>query len=69
VDTGEGRKHFFFEKTKQKTFARLNRGRTRRLGLNGQKFFGSFFQKRTASLALALLRPAPRSGSRPGERQ
>jgi hypothetical protein len=49
----EGRKYFFFEKKKQKTFARC----TLRWGKSGkfaaarssQKFFGSFFQKRTAS--------------------
>jgi hypothetical protein len=44
---------FFFEKTNQKTFANClrhptemgKRGATR----NSQKFFGSFFQKRTSS--------------------
>jgi hypothetical protein len=45
----EGRKDFFFEKKKQKTFIRLlPAGHTPQPHL--QKFFGSFFQKRTASL-------------------
>jgi hypothetical protein len=42
------RKYFFFEKKKQKTFTRF--GSTRATARNRQKFFGSFFQKRTASL-------------------
>jgi hypothetical protein len=54
------RKYFFFEKKKQKTFAllvaplkplaRLREGE--RLPLNNQKFFDSFFQKRTTSFLL-----------------
>ena len=43
-------KDFFFEKKKQKTFvcfAAPVRQRTFPTGSNGQKFFGSFFQKRT----------------------
>jgi hypothetical protein len=41
-------KRFFFEKKNQKTFATCG---TRRgtAYFNGEKFFGSFFQKRTAS--------------------
>jgi phosphoribosylamine--glycine ligase len=43
----EGRKLFFFEKKKQKTFSTLDYpvGQTR---LGNQKFFASFFQKRSA---------------------
>jgi hypothetical protein len=45
----QGRKAFFFEKKKQKTFAHR---RTRSISnwatdAKEQKFFGSFFQKRT----------------------
>jgi len=59
--TSEARKHFFFEKKKQKTFALLadavdQTGAYRR----EQKFFGSFFQKRTAFLALAFLQSESR---------
>jgi hypothetical protein len=39
----KGRKQFFFEKKNQKTFTRCG-------GLQEQKFFVSFFQKRNASL-------------------
>jgi hypothetical protein len=42
-------KHVFFEKKKQKTFIRLASAFPDGLSLKGQKFFGSFFQKRTAS--------------------
>jgi hypothetical protein len=42
----KGRKHFFFEKKKQKTFAFLL-GVWRSSEPNSQKVFGSFFQKRT----------------------
>jgi hypothetical protein len=50
------KKYFFFEKKKQKTFA-LCAKPPDQMGqsggvLNRQKFFGSFFQKRTASLLL-----------------
>jgi len=38
-------KVFFFEKKKQKTFVSLSGGR--KLRDSEQKFFGSFFQKRT----------------------
>jgi hypothetical protein len=41
-----GRKMFFFEKKNQKTFVTLSRTR-RPARANRQKFFGSFFQKRT----------------------
>jgi hypothetical protein len=50
---GEG-KHFFFEKKKQKTFIHYGQHRRRPFGpkaaRNGQKFFASFFQKRSACL-------------------
>jgi hypothetical protein len=46
------RKPFFFEKKKQKTFANLAAVSPERLGSNEQKFFGSFFQKRTSSFTL-----------------
>jgi hypothetical protein len=54
VVRGEGRKYFFFEKKKQKTFALLVDA-TGTIGtyLSESKFFGSFFQKRTASCASA----------------
>jgi hypothetical protein len=41
-----GRKDFFFEKKKQKTFVRC-RGPVTSARLKKKKFFGSFFQKRT----------------------
>jgi hypothetical protein len=41
-------KRFFFEKKKQKTFLMLSRGVSNGAHQNGQKFFGSFFQKRTS---------------------
>jgi hypothetical protein len=41
---------FFFEKKKQKTFVPLGK-RCLTAYANTQKFFGSFFQKRTASLS------------------
>jgi hypothetical protein len=44
----EGSKRFFFEKKKQKTFAELGHGWWNQQGLKDQKFFGSFFQKRTS---------------------
>jgi hypothetical protein len=47
----KGRKSFFFEKKNQKTFANcsLQRGRLGEFGAarNRQKFFASFFQKRS----------------------
>jgi hypothetical protein len=39
---------FFFEKKNQKTFAPLETGFGSAEGLNLQKFFASFFQKRSA---------------------
>jgi hypothetical protein len=45
----EVRKQFFFEKKNQKTFARFTFLPIHTGALNRQKFFGSFFQKRTAS--------------------
>jgi hypothetical protein len=49
---GTGRKHFFSEEKKQKTFSfwRSSLPKQRRK----QKFFGSFFQKRTPSFLVAL---------------
>jgi hypothetical protein len=53
---GVARKQFFFEKKNQKTFTQLDDAPdTNGAYLREQKFFGSFFQKRTASFALALL--------------
>jgi hypothetical protein len=53
---GVARKQFFFEKKNQKTFAQLDDAPdTNGMYLREQKFFGSFFQKRTASFALAFL--------------
>jgi hypothetical protein len=43
-----GRKVFFSEEKKQKTFGRLSRFYPAAYA-NSQKFFGSFFQKRTLS--------------------
>jgi hypothetical protein len=42
---------FFFEKKKQKTFAHLAAASPERLSPDSQKFFGSFFQKRTSSFS------------------
>jgi len=42
---------FFFEKKNQKTFPCLVCATGDRLGSNGETFFGSFFQKRTASFS------------------
>jgi hypothetical protein len=45
------RKQFSFEKKSQKTFVRFGTGQSLRPRQpSKQKFFGSFFQKRTASL-------------------
>jgi predicted dienelactone hydrolase len=55
-------KHFFFEKKKQKTFIHgLSRPTSARARV--QKFFGSFFQKRTFFLPFLLCAAAP---ARPG---
>jgi hypothetical protein len=60
----EERKRFFFEKKKQKTFAKLASAFPQRLSLNLSKFFGSFFQKRTAFFAACLpWRRSPYLGS------
>jgi hypothetical protein len=45
------RKAFFFEKKKQKTFICFGFGFSGWAQPSEQKFFGSFFQKRTASFA------------------
>jgi hypothetical protein len=52
------RKQFFFEKKNQKTFANggqhpVRKGQSRAAG-ESQKFFGSFFQKRTAFFIVCL---------------
>jgi hypothetical protein len=53
---GVARKQFFFSKKIQKTFTQVDDAPdTNGAYLGGQKFFGSFFQKRTASFALAFL--------------
>jgi hypothetical protein len=46
---GQVRKQFFFEKKNQKTFICSGFGVSGWAQPNEQKFFGSFFQKRTAS--------------------
>jgi hypothetical protein len=50
----KGRKDFFFEKKKQKTFAQLASAFPQRLSLNVSKFFGSFFKKAPLALPLAF---------------
>jgi hypothetical protein len=58
----KGRKNFFFEKKKQKTFIHGVRPTAQSggtyAGRNGQKFFGAFFQKRTFFFDLPT-RPNP----------
>ena len=49
----------FLKKKKQKNFWSRCRGVSRNARLRKQKFFGSFFQKRTAFLLLALAAAAP----------
>jgi hypothetical protein len=44
----EERKGFFFEKKKQKTLTPMGFGTAHAQTLNSQKFFASFFQKRSA---------------------
>jgi hypothetical protein len=44
----KSRTSFFFEKKKQKTFVRMAAAFPDRLSQELSKFFGSFFQKRTA---------------------
>jgi hypothetical protein len=54
---GEARKQFFFEKKNQKTLTPLvSASDTTGASRSEQKFFGAFFQKSTASFALAFLR-------------
>jgi hypothetical protein len=54
----EGRKVFFFEKKKQKTFARGHPWPKPQWATYAkeQKFFGSFFQKRTTSFSSPAFR-------------
>jgi hypothetical protein len=47
-------KDFFFERKQQKTFADWAQSIRASRSQVGQKFFGSFFQKRTHSLRLNL---------------
>jgi hypothetical protein len=47
VRARHGRKNFFSEEKKQKTFIRLDAAFPERAATAGQTFFGSFFQKRT----------------------
>jgi hypothetical protein len=54
------RKAFFFEIKKQKTFAQFASAFPQRLSLNVSKFFGSFFQKRTAFFAALMNRQPAR---------
>jgi hypothetical protein len=59
--TGEARKYFFFEKKKQKTLILLvDAADTSGMNSIRIKFLGSFFQKRTASFALAFPRQIKR---------
>jgi hypothetical protein len=58
----QGRKYFFFEKKKQKTFVRSVKRPARP---KRQKFFGSFFQKRTASLLRQWLNGSVLANGRP----
>jgi len=46
----EESKNFFFEKKKQKTFINLGQRLFHQHGINYQKFFASFFQKRSSCL-------------------
>jgi hypothetical protein len=50
-----GRKRFFFEKKKQKTFIYWGICRWRCLGPKERKFFASFFQKRSAFFFLTFV--------------
>jgi hypothetical protein len=54
----KARKNFFFEKKKQKTFTICGQQAVQigqpDAARNRQKFFGSFFQKRTASFSCLL---------------
>jgi hypothetical protein len=58
---GKQQEGLLFFKKKQKTPAQLASAFPQRLSLNLSKFFGSFFQKRTASRLLPFL-GARRSG-------
>jgi UDP-N-acetylglucosamine:LPS N-acetylglucosamine transferase len=52
--TGEKEEMFFFEKKNQKTFALWTRHAGQGAHPNKQKFFGSFFQKRTSFSSSSL---------------
>jgi hypothetical protein len=53
ITQAKPKKYFFFEKKKQKTFILLVDAAGKQDTYRGeQKFFGSFFQKRTASFPL-----------------
>jgi hypothetical protein len=64
----KARKAFFSEEKKQKTFMSLVRAVRHVYALKEQKFFGSFFQRRTSLLlALSFLSaPAAAQPARPG---
>jgi hypothetical protein len=47
-----GKEEFFFEKKNQKTFAPGGRGNGSATAPNEQKFFASFFQKRSACFVI-----------------
>jgi hypothetical protein len=61
------RKVFFFEKKNQKTFICFGRHRVALSGSgtagNSQKFFASFFQKRSPSFSTQLDTQSPRRGA------
>jgi anti-sigma regulatory factor (Ser/Thr protein kinase) len=57
------RKHFFFEKKKQKTFEYFSFGLSGEAEAQKQKFFGSFFQKRTSFLLMPILPSVPYSSA------
>jgi hypothetical protein len=48
---------FFFEKKNQKTFASLGRASQERPKPNNQKFFASFFQKRSSFFNFSIDNP------------
>ncbi len=58
----EGKTLLFLKKKKQKDFAHWVPGRRAAPSLNGQKFFGSFFQERTCFLS--VLAGEARAGGR-----
>jgi len=55
-----GRKRFFFEKKKQKTFDSLGPRRLQRQDANKTKVFWFFFSKKNVLPSLSFLRPTTR---------